>query len=938
MNFLTAQIEITVDDSKLSSYLARAERAFTRTANKLTSIGRKMTMRVTLPLLALATTIAKIGISMESAFIGVRKTVEATEQQFAILQKGFEEMSLRVPLSIESLYGLGEAAGQLGIQTDKILRFSETMAQLGITTDISAREAAMSLARFANITQMSQDQFDRLGATIVDLGNTFAAMESEIVGMGLRIASAGKIAGMSEANIMAIAAALSAVGIQAQIGGTSVQKVIIQMTRAVAEGNKELKVFADVAGKTVEDFATLFRRDAIEAFTIFIEGLKRSGDTAFTILENLGLADQRLIRALLSLAGANDLLRNTIQRGNKAWEENIALTREAELRFGSTASQLRLFWNDVKLTADSFKKILMPPVLDFIDNYMKPLLDVFKNFNDEAKRSIVIYAALAAAIGPVLLITGSLVKSMAALIFVIQMIGPTFMAIAAAIAAPLTAVIALAAIAYVLRAAWVQNLKVVKDRMQDWLNSFKEGFDWLITGPLGETVKIFAKSWIETFNYVRTNFGDFISDLAATAGGTMSWLKKMKEGIVSTWTAWDLRQAIAEFKSGWKEAGESFALTFVDSKEKADKALAEFTESVISGYKTTAITLAAFGEATVEHLEDLLEAVKTQFGEDADIIINLIKSKIQSLQKIPISPHEQLRQMLMELEKDLKNIAQGMEEVEFVTEETVKTTMTLADAYRTMRDEMGRMTKEVYESQLKIIDGLRKDYEAAGVNVKVLTIWYKEQAELLSIEYLKAAGGIAGGFQAAGMQIKREITTWGERAYEFSMTFRDSIASGLEATMRDFDNWRDHLLNVFEEVYWSAMRIAFIEPIAGKLAGVMAGAVGGLLTPTAPLGSAANPFIAPKGSFGAPKPELQHGGTVLETGWAKVHKGETYSGVQGNYGRGNLEVHIRNEGSEKLEVSNAQEYVLSDRRIINVTTRAMIMDKRYQNSIKQASR
>jgi len=261
-----------------------------------------------------------------------------------------------------------------------------------------------------------------------------------------------------------------------------------------------------------------------------------------------------------------------------------------------------------------------------------------------------------------------------------------------------------------------------------------------------------------------------------------------------------------------------------------------------------------------------------------------------------------------------------------------------ADAYRHIYGQMGRMTEEAYKAQSIALKSLYKDYENIGVAVKTLTVWYKEQAELLSIEYLKAAGGIAGGFQAAGMQIKREIKTWGERAYEFSMTFRDSIASGLEATMRDFDNWRDHLLNVFEEVYWSAMRIAFIEPIAGKLAGVMAGAVGGLLTPTAPLGSAANPFIAPKGSFGAPKPELQHGGTVLETGWAKVHKGETYSGVQGNYGRGNLEVHIRNEGSEKLEVSNAQEYVLSDRRIINVTTRAMIMDKRYQNSIKQASR
>ena len=898
-------VHLRADASQYNRVLLNAEKRLKMTADRLTSIGKTMTMRVTAPIIAMGALVAKTGISLESAFIGVRKTVDATEAEFAALEQGFDRLALRMPITIEQLYGVGEAAGQLGIETASILGFTETMAQLGVTTNISSQEAATALARFANITQMSQDNFDRLGATIVDLGNNFATTEAEIVEMSLRIASAGKIAGLTESEILGISAALSSVGVQAQAGGTSIQKVLINMTRAVAEGSKELAIFAKVSGRTAKEFAELFRRDAAEAFSSFIEGLKRSGNSAFAVLEQLGLQDQRLIRSLLSLAGAGDLLSNSIKLGNKAWEDNTALIKEAELRFASTASQLRLFWNQVRLTAKSFKNILMPPVLDFLNNYVKPLLDVFKNLNDETKTSIVLYGLLASAIGPAILASGLLLKTLSYMISTVRILTVGFVGLGAAIASPLVAAVALVSIAYVLRAAWTQNLEDIKARMQEWFDAFKEGFDWLETSVVGLFITYLYDSFAEVLKNIAIGYKDFVADIAGLTAGVWAFLKE----------------------TGFKKGAEAFAKAYSDTFERIQGKMIVFEDLVVKTGKKIPFAIKVAGKATAEHLEDLMDAVKTQFGEDADAIIGIIKSKIQSLQKTP----EQIL-ALESVVKATEKLKKDTEALQTATEDVVETTMTLADAYRAMRGEMGRMTKEVYEAQLMIIEGLRKEYEEAGVNAKALKQWYKEQAEVLEIEYLKSIESVWAGFKAAGMQIRREIRTWGDIAFEFSMTFRDSIASGLEATMRDFDNWKDHLMNIFEEIYWSAIRIALIQPFAGALACAVTGVAGSLFT--APAGSATNPFVAPKGSFGAPT--AQHGGEIAKTGWAVVHKGETSSGVGGIEPK--IDIRIHNEGSEKLEISKVESYIISDQRIIDVTTKAMQHSLSYKRDVSQASR
>lgn len=302
-------------------------------------------------------------ISFESSFAGIRKTVDATEAEFARLAKANRDMAKTIPAAADDINRVGELAGQLGVSgVDNIIKFERTIIDLANTTNLTAETAAESFAQIANVVQLPIDQIDRLGSAIVDLGNKSAATESGIVDFTQRISGAGKIAGLQAAEIAGIGAAFASVGVEAEAGGTAIQKVLIEMTKAASQGGDALQVFAEVTGLTAEQFAALAKSNPAEAFTRFVEELGRAGDKAFDILENLELGDQRLIRSFLSAAGAGDLLRRSIETGTQAFQENTALTEEAEKRYATTAAQLQILKNNVVDAGISIGNELLPAI------------------------------------------------------------------------------------------------------------------------------------------------------------------------------------------------------------------------------------------------------------------------------------------------------------------------------------------------------------------------------------------------------------------------------------------------------------------------------------------------------------------------------------------------------------------------------------------------
>ena len=313
---------------------------------------------------------AESSIEFESAMAGVAKTTDLSKAELEAMGQNIQALSHRIPASTTEIAAVVEAAGQLGIAKEDLLSFSEVMLKLGTSTNLSSEEAASALAKFANVVNMSPENYSRLGSAIVDLGNNFATTEADIVSMATRLASTGSIVGLTEPQIMAIATALSSVGIEAEAGGGTISKLLREFDSMVATGDEKLEGFAKIAGMTAEQFRTAWGQDAVRALSAFIDGLgqiERGGGSVAAVLEKLGINEIRMSNAVLALSTSDGILQKALDTAETAWKADTALQTEADTRYATTESKLQMLSNKAETLKTAFGDKLNPVIGDFAD-------------------------------------------------------------------------------------------------------------------------------------------------------------------------------------------------------------------------------------------------------------------------------------------------------------------------------------------------------------------------------------------------------------------------------------------------------------------------------------------------------------------------------------------------------------------------------------------
>lgn len=357
----------TADD--VQGRLGKALDSVNRHSGTINQLGRGFTIAGLAAATGLAA-VTKAAMDWESAWAGVQKTTDGTAGEMAILEDQLRSMARTMPATHTEIAAVAEAAGQLGVQREAVAGFTRTMIQLGETTNLTAETAATQLAQLMNIMGTSQADVGRLGAALVALGNDGASTEAEILALSQRLAAAGSQARMSEADVLGMANAMASVGIEAEAGGTAMSMTLKQIDAAVRESGDKLELIAKTAGMSAEEFKTAWGQDAAGAVASFVEGLggmQSAGQDVNGLLSDLGINAVRQTDTLLRLAGAGDLLSDSLSLGAQAFEESSALAEEYAKRADTTAARTQVAWNNIRDAAISTGQQMLPVVAQIAD-------------------------------------------------------------------------------------------------------------------------------------------------------------------------------------------------------------------------------------------------------------------------------------------------------------------------------------------------------------------------------------------------------------------------------------------------------------------------------------------------------------------------------------------------------------------------------------------
>lgn len=322
----------------------------------------------------------------ETGMLGVAKTTGMAGQELSKFSQSFDSTAMDMSVPLQDMLAISQAAGQLGIKgSADILAFTDTIAKLQTASDLTAEDAAMSLARIGNVTGEGMAGIENYANVVVALGNNVAATESEITRVALELAKSTAIYELGTNAVAGYAAAFAQIGTQPDIAASSLARVIAELDNAANVGGQSLKDVAEIIGITAEEFTLLIKDDPSKALTQFLGALQPVlNDTGKlnTVFKGLNLQGEEIRKTILPLVKEFGNLERALEIADTGSREARALQDEYELFASSMDSLMVRLSNRMTVL---FKNIgvglepILTPILEGLADLIEFVADALGN-------------------------------------------------------------------------------------------------------------------------------------------------------------------------------------------------------------------------------------------------------------------------------------------------------------------------------------------------------------------------------------------------------------------------------------------------------------------------------------------------------------------------------------------------------------------------------
>lgn len=294
---------------------------------------------------------------------------EGMEEDFAKVEASILRVARTSPLATTELAAFAAEGAALGVANQNLDEFARIMGVLVSSTDLTEASLA-DVSRVLNILNVPVSEYENFASALIDVGRNTAATESEIINFSRRVAGVANVAGLTADQVLGLSAAVLSLGPRAESGATGLTRTFTQMSLAIAQGGEQLDAFAQITGKTTEEFANAFRADAGALFADFVTGLGTVEDGAIGMalaLDAAGADGQRQIQALEALAsGTRDFgneqtdVNRILQTANESYREGNSLADIEAAKLNTLAGQLQVLRNIIFEAGQAFGNFFLP--------------------------------------------------------------------------------------------------------------------------------------------------------------------------------------------------------------------------------------------------------------------------------------------------------------------------------------------------------------------------------------------------------------------------------------------------------------------------------------------------------------------------------------------------------------------------------------------------